>query len=104
MKMSSINFYEGQPVEYRWTKTGKWHVGRIKKIEFLLNMISNYQIEKFIPNAKMIDWKTIIEGIDRGQNKNFIDTEGKDIYKYEDAWVPVKWFSINYIRPLIIER
>jgi len=102
--MKSTDFYEGQLIQYRWTHTGKWYSGRIKKIEFIEGMISNYQIEKFVPNAKLLDWKTVIEGIDRGQDRNFINTAGKDIFKYEDSWVPVKWFSIKYIRPLIIEK
>lgn len=32
--MKTTDFYEGQDVQYRWTKTGKWHIGRIKKNDY----------------------------------------------------------------------
>jgi len=92
-------FREGQLVKYKWSKNGKWYDGRIAKIEFIPGWKANYKIETF-KKAEVLDWSTILKGIERGIDRNFIDTEGKDVWVEKEDWFFVKWFSKDYIKSI----
>lgn len=92
-------FKIGQEVEFKWTKNGKWYRGRIDRIEPQKGWKSIYSIQKF-GKGKVIDWNTVLDGIERGKENNFIDTQGKEVFKCVEGWYFVKWFSKEYMRAL----
>jgi len=89
---------DGSLVQYKWTHSGKWHSGRIRKIERIPGMKSELLIEKFERNVKCLRWDVVLNGIDRGMSRNFIDTQGESIYETRDEWVTQRWFSTDYVR------
>lgn len=93
------DFKEGEEVEYKWTKNGKWYKGRIDRIQPQKGWKAIYSIQKF-GKCKIIDWETVLEGIERGKKDNFIDTQGKDCFKVVEDWYFVKWFSKDYLRKI----
>ena len=91
------DFKEGQEIEFKYTKTGKWYSGRIRKIEPQVGWKAIYLIEEY-KECKILDWENILEGIERGGDH--IDTQGKECFKLKTDWFPIRWFSKDYIRPI----
>lgn len=91
----------GTLVQFKYSKNGKWHDGRVDRVQPEKDSKLVYSVQVY-GNHKRLNMDDILEGIEKGRDRNFIDMGDKPTWIEEEGWYFIRWFSPEYVREKII--
>ncbi len=87
----------GSLVEYKFSKNGKWHNGRIDRVQPTPDSKLVYSVEVY-GDYQRLNWEEIVKGIERGKDRHFIAMGDEPSFITEEGWHFIRWFSKDYVR------